>query len=139
MGQSIRDVMTADPVALPLDETIVEAARAMRDRDIGNVIVLDGDQVAGIVTDRDIVVRAVADNRDCTALRLRDVHTPNPLTVDPSTSMEDAVHLMRDNALRRLPVVETGRPVGIVSLGDLAIEREPKSALAGISAAPAND
>jgi signal-transduction protein with cAMP-binding, CBS, and nucleotidyltransferase domain len=139
MAQTIQDVMTAHPMALSSAMSIGDAARAMRERDLGDVIVVD-DQSAlcGIVTDRDIVVRAVADDRNPSEVRLGDICSRDLTTVDASASVKDAVKLMRERALRRLPVVEHGRPVGIVSLGDLAIERDPDSALADISTAPSN-
>jgi CBS domain-containing protein len=139
MAQIISDVMTAHPVALSEATTIGDAAKAMREKDVGDVIVLDDqDSLCGIVTDRDIVVRAVADDRNPREVRLGDICSHELTTVDPSTSVKDAVKLMRERALRRLPVVEGGSPVGIVSLGDLAIERDPVSTLADISAAPSN-
>lgn len=139
MAQTIQEVMTANPISLSATATVGEAAKAMRERDVGDVIVLDeGDSLCGIVTDRDIVVRAVADERPPSEVRLGDICSHEVTTVGPSTSVRDAVRLMRERALRRLPVVEGGKPVGIVSIGDLAIEREPESALADISAAPSN-
>ena len=138
MAQSIRDVMTAHPVALPATSSVIEAARAMRDSDIGGVIVVDNGRVCGIVTDRDITVRGVAEGRDMSHLKLADVCSRVLTTVSPTDSVDDAVRLMREKAVRRLPVVEGGKPVGIVSLGDLAVTRDPQSALGNISAAPAN-
>jgi signal-transduction protein with cAMP-binding, CBS, and nucleotidyltransferase domain len=139
MAQTIQDVMTAHPMALSSAMSIGDAARAMRERDLGDVIVVDDQNaLCGIVTDRDIVVRAVADDRNPSEVRLGDICSRDLTTVDASASVKDAVKLMRERALRRLPVVEHGRPVGIVSLGDLAIERDPDSALADISTAPSN-
>jgi CBS domain-containing protein len=111
----------------------------MRDKDIGDVIVTDGDRIAGIATDRDIVVRAVADGKNPSQTTLRDVATMDPTTVSPTDSVDDAIRIMREKAVRRLPVCENGRPVGIVSLGDLAMERDQKSVLADVSAAPPNN
>jgi CBS domain-containing protein len=138
MSQRLHDVMTPDPVALPGSATVHEAARAMRDQDIGDVIVVENNQVCGIVTDRDIVVRTVAEARNPAATTLADICSHTLTTVAPTDSVEQAVRLMREKAIRRLPVVEDGRPVGIVSLGDLAVERDPDSALGEISAAPPN-
>ena len=139
MAQKIRDVMTANPTALAATTSIADAARAMREKDIGDVIVLDDDKlVCGMVTDRDIVVHAVADDRQPSEVRLGDICSRDLAAVGPDEAVEDAVRTMRENALRRLPVIDNGRPVGIVTLGDLAIERDPESALAGISAAPPN-
>jgi CBS domain-containing protein len=138
MPQRIHDVMTPNPVSLPGTASVHEAARAMRDQDIGDVIVLENNQICGIVTDRDIVVRAVAEMRDPAATTLADICSHALTTVSPDDSIAQAVRLMREKAIRRLPVVEGGRAVGIVSLGDLAIERDPESALGEISAAPPN-
>jgi CBS domain-containing protein len=91
-----------------------------------------------VVTDRDIALRIVAEGRDSAATTLADVCSHSLLTVTPTDSVEEAVRLMRTHAIRRLPVVEDGRAVGIVSLGDLAIERDPDSALGEISSAPPN-
>jgi CBS domain-containing protein len=138
MAEKIRQVMTSDLVTLPMTATVGEAARAMREDDIGDVIVLDAGRVAGIVTDRDIVVRGIAAGRDPGQTRLADICSRELATISPSADVEDAVKMMKDKALRRLPVVENGRPVGVVSLGDLAVERDPNSALGTISAAPPN-
>jgi CBS domain-containing protein len=137
--KKIRDVMTADPVSLPTSASLVDAARAMRESDIGDVIVLDDDaKVCGIVTDRDIVVRALADGREASATTLADICTRDLETLSPEDSASDAVRLMSSKAIRRVPVVEDGKPVGIVSIGDLAIEQDPDSALADISEAKPN-
>ena len=139
MAQSIRDVMTADPVTIADSSSVLEAAQAMRDADIGDVIVLDdGGQVCGIVTDRDIAVRLVAEGRDPSATKLQEICSRDVAAVSPSDSVGDAVKLMRAKAVRRAPVIQGGEVVGIVSIGDLAVSRDPDSALADISAAPPN-
>lgn len=135
--QNIREVMTSNPVCVPGDTTLSDAARQMRDHDIGNVLVVDGDALKGLVTDRDLVVRALADGRGPDT-PLSDVCSPDLVTLQPSDTAEDAIRLMSEHAVRRLPVVDGGRPVGIVSIGDLAVERDPTSTLADISAAPPN-
>ena len=135
MAQTIEEVMTRDPVTLPADSPVRDAAVAMRDADIGDVIVLEeGDRICGIVTDRDIALRVIGEGREPTT-KLGEICTRDISTVSPDTSVGDAVRLMSKEAIRRLPVVEGGRPVGIVSLGDLAMEQDPDSALADISAA----
>src|SRR5919202_4068623 len=136
MAQSIRDVMTTHPITLQATSSVVDAARAMRDADIGDVIVVENDRVCGIITDRDIVVRTLAEARDPATTTLADICSHPLLVVSPTDSVEKAVRLMGTHALRRLPVVEGGQPVGIVSLGDLAVERDPSSALGDISSAP---
>jgi CBS domain-containing protein len=108
----------------------------MRGADIGDVIVIEHNQVCGIVTDRDIVIRAVAEAQDPTTTTLASLCSHALFTVTPTDSIEQAVRLMRTHAIRRVPVVEGGQAVGIVSLGDLAVERDPRSALGEISAAP---
>ena len=138
MAQLVQDVMTPNPVALEATASLVEAALAMRDFDVGAVLVLDNGQVRGIVTDRDIVVRAIAGGNYPATVKLAEICSRELTTLSPTDSVEEAVALMRDKSIRRLPVVEHGHPVGIVSLGDLAIEKDPHSALGNISAAPPN-
>lgn len=135
MPQTLKDVMTRNPIALASSSSVLDAARSMKASDIGDVIVLDNDQVCGIVTDRDITLRVVAEGKDPSSTLLGDCCSQNLITLDPNSSVDEAVKLMRDNAIRRLPVVEEGKPVGIVSLGDLAIQKDPKSVLADISEA----
>ena len=138
MTETIRSVMTSKPVALQAGTTLVDAARAMRDHDVGDVIVLEDDRLRGIVTDRDIVVRAVAEGRDPSQSVLGEVSSGEVVALTPDDPVDRAVDLMREHAVRRLPVVEQGRPVGIVSLGDLAAGRDPNSALGQISNARPN-
>lgn len=138
MPESIRDVMTGAPRALDARATVQEAAQAMFDDDIGDVIVCGGDAICGIVTDRDITVRAVAPGKDPSSTKLGDICSKDLATLAPDDTVDDAVRLMRDKAIRRVPVVEDGKPVGIVSIGDLAIDLDRESALADISKAPAN-
>lgn len=134
--QLVRDVMTTPVIGLAETASLVEAARHMRMSDIGDVLILDGDYVKGIVTDRDIVVRALAADRDPATTQVGEIASRQPVTVTPDQPAADAVQLMRDRALRRLPVCENGHVVGVVSLGNLATARDPESALADISAAP---
>jgi CBS domain-containing protein len=138
MATTVREVMTANLVTYPSTATVAEAAQAMREWDIGDVLVETNGRIAGIVTDRDIVVRAIAEGRAPGAVKLADICSELLVTVSPDDPIEEAVKLMRDNALRRMPVCEGDRAVGIVTLGDLAMERDGASALADISAAPPN-
>ena len=138
MAQTVREVMTTDIVSCPSAASVTDAARHMRDRDIGDVLVVDDGAVRGIVTDRDIVVRCVADANDCTNSRIGDIVSSDLKTITSDAPIAEAAKIMRDNALRRLPVVDDGTAVGIVSLGDLAEAADPKSALGGISAARPN-
>jgi CBS domain-containing protein len=136
MAQQIRELMTLNPVSMPGTASVQEAARAMRDQDIGDVIVIEHNQVCGIITDRDIAVRVVAEAKEPATTTLADICSHSLLTVKSTDSVEEALRLMRLHAVRRLPVVEAGEAVGIVSLGDLAVERDPDSVLGEISAAP---
>ena len=139
MTELVRDVMTADPVSLTRDASATEAARQMRDHDTGAILVVDGDDLAGIVTDRDIIVRAVAEGSSPDDCRIGDICTPDPEVLAPDQPVEEAIRILRDRKVRRVPVVENGTPAGIVSIGDLALLRDRDSALADISAAPANN
>ena len=139
MAQTVSDVMTTDLVTCPTTASIADVARLMRDRDIGDVLVTDDGELRGIVTDRDIVVRCVADGADSSRALLTCASTDDLITVTPDTPIDRAAQIMADRALRRLPVVDHGRAVGIASIGDLAIERDPKSALGQISAQRPNN
>jgi len=137
--QHVEEVMTPDPVTVSASSSVAEAARLMREVDTGAVIVVDADdRVEGILTDRDIAVRAVAEDRDPSRTRVGEIASTDVEALSPRSSIREAVKLMRERSVRRLPVVEEGRPVGIVSIGDLAEDRDPRSALADISKAPAN-
>ncbi|NSC24980.1 CBS domain-containing protein [Streptomyces albus subsp. chlorinus] len=138
MAQLVREVMTAAPVAVGTLTGVGEAAQRMRDEDIGAVLVTERDRLRGLVTDRDLVVRVLAEGRDPDRTTVREVCSPELVTVAPDDEAGHAVDLMRRHALRRLPVVEDGEAVGMVALGDLALERDPGSALGEISASTAN-
>lgn len=135
MADFVREVMTPGVVAVRPDASLVEAAQLMRAQDIGDVLVAGDHGLIGVLTDRDITLRAVADGVDPLTVSAQAVCTPDPLVIGPDDAVSAAVVLMRDNAVRRLPVVEDGRPVGMVSIGDLAEDRDPDSALADISRA----
>lgn len=135
MPQQVHEIMTPRPVTVPPRTPISDAARMMRDMQVGDVLVAEGNSLRGVLTDRDVVVRAVADERSYQTAAA-DICSPASVTCAPSDDVERAVVLMREHALRRLPVVDEDRLVGVVSLGDLAMERDRRSALADISAAP---
>ena len=138
MAQTVADVMTADPMTIEADVEISAAAQQMRDNDVGSIVVQDHGQLLGVVTGRDIVVRLVAAQRELTT-PVGQICTGGEIhAVTPQTPLRDAVQLMRAEAVRRLAVVDGDQVVGIVSLGDLAIERGERSALADISATHPN-
>lgn len=139
MAQTVRDVMTPAPVTLPKTATVTQAAIAMRDEAIGDVLVLRDAGVYGLVTDRDIVVRALAEGADPLKTTLGEICSESLATVSADDDASVAVEVMRLRAIRRIPVLEDDRAVGIVSIGDLAQERDPESVLADISARPPNN
>lgn len=139
MAQLVNEIMTADPVTVRPKTPIAEVARLMREDDIGDVLVVaDGGRLHGLVTDRDLVIRAMAETRDPNSTPVQDVCSTDMITCAPQDNLDEAARLMRDYALRRLPVLADGQLVGTVSLGDLAIEKDRESALADISAAEPN-
>jgi CBS domain-containing protein len=138
MATIVRDVMMTNPLSVDAGASIRQAAEVMRDNDIGDVLVVGDGSLRGIVTDRDIVVRALADGRQPDATPVGDVCSPKLTVVDAQADVDEAADLMGRHAIRRLPVVENDEVVGIVSLGDLARRSDPESALGDISAAPPN-
>jgi CBS domain-containing protein len=135
MAQQVREIMTSAPVSVGTLTAVSEVAHRMRDGDIGAVLVTEDDRLRGLVTDRDLVVRVLAEGKDPGDTTAQDACSPELVTVKPDDEVGRAVRLMREHALRRLPVVEGDQAVGMVALGDLAIERDPSSALGDITAA----
>jgi CBS domain-containing protein len=138
VAETIRDVMTSDPSTVEASATVEEAAKLMAEKDIGNVLVVENGEVQGIVTDRDIVVRVLAKGNGPDA-SVREACSTGLETLSPDDSVEDAIKKMEQADVRRLPVVEDDKPVGIVSIGDLAQDKDSDSALADISAASPNN
>ncbi|MGP3990529.1 CBS domain-containing protein [Streptomyces sp. 3N207] len=132
---TVADVMTPAATTVRPDASLVEAAQLMRAQEIGDVLVVKDGKLLGLLTDRDITLRAVADGVDPLGVNCRSACTPDPVTVTADTGIEAAVELLRAHAVRRLPVLEGGRLAGVVSIGDLAQANEPDSALAHISRA----
>ncbi|WP_338711852.1 CBS domain-containing protein [Streptomyces virginiae] len=138
MTRRVHEVMTRNPVTVERLTSLAEAARVMRDADIGDVLVVEEGRLRGILTDRDLVVRGLAEDRDPAETTVQAICSTEPLTVGPDDQVDEAVDLMRRHALRRLPVqTGSGELVGIVTLGDLEVERDPGSPLASIAAAAA--
>ena len=137
MTQTIRELMTANPLILDAKATVSEAAKQMRERDCGALLVEEGGKLCGIVTDRDIVVRCIADQRDPREEPVKDLCSPALATLEATASVDDAIEVLQARAIRRIPIIEDGTAIGIVSLGDLAAARDPESALGRISTAPA--
>jgi CBS domain-containing protein len=138
MATTVREIMTRDVISLQVDVTLEEAARMMRERDIGDVVVAEDDRLVGLVTDRDIVVRAVAEGMDPTTSTLGSVTSRDLIAVQPDDTAQSAALLMREQAVRRVLVVDEQGLCGILSIGDLATEIDPDSVLGGISGAAPN-
>ncbi|MEV5875335.1 CBS domain-containing protein [Streptomyces sp. NPDC052101] len=139
MTQQVREIMTTDIVTVEPLTSVVDVARLMRRADVGDVLVVDEGHLRGVVTDRDLVVRIMAEGGDPGDRTVVSACSEDLVTVAPDDDVDQVIGLMRERAVRRVPVVEGDRPVGIVSLGDLAIERDPGSALGDISAARPSD
>jgi len=134
--RTAREAMTPNPFTMPASSSVVDAARRMSTSNIGDVIVTEGDRICGILTDRDIVVRAVAKGSNLSKTVLKDVCSRKLVTASPSDDLEQVTKLMRDKAVRRVPVVESGHAIGIISLGDVAVKSHDGSVLEAISEAP---
>ena len=125
---TVREAMTGNPESVDQDATVQEAVRTMRELNVGAVPVVGGGRVAGIVTDRDVTVRVIAENRRPAAVRVQEIASTDVVTVTPDTDMNEASALMARHQVRRLPVVEDGRLVGMLSLGDLSVEGNTQEA-----------
>ena len=131
----MRDIMSPAPVCMAPGESVSAAARAMRQHGIGTVLVLTDGRLSGLVTDRDITVRVLAENRDPRATRIGDISSAELVVLGPDDDVEQATRLVRERAVRRIPVLQGEDPVGVVSVGDLALEKDPASAPSGVSSA----
>lgn len=129
---TVRDVMTKDPEHLGADATARDAVQIMRERNVGSVPVVVGGRLQGIVTDRDIALRVVAEDRLPAEVILSEIATATPLTITPEMDVESAARLMAQHQVRRLPVVDGTDLVGIVSLGDLSVEGDQRVAGAAL-------
>jgi CBS domain-containing protein len=128
VSTKVRDAMTPGVRSVSPTDSLTDAAVAMRDEDVGSLPVVDGDRVVGIVTDRDIVVRGVAERADPQTLKVGDVSSGDLVTVQPDEDLDEALELMARHRVRRLPVVEDGRLVGVVAQADVALEAKEKDA-----------
>ena len=121
MANSVRDAMTEDPRSIGPSTSVVEAAQLMRDEHIGSLPITDGDTLVGVITDRDITTRVVAEAADLATTSVGDVSSQDLISVQPDKELEEALQLMARHQVRRLPVVENGRLVGIVAQADIAL------------------
>jgi len=127
MGTSVQDLMTSNPKTIASDSSVVEAAKIMRDEDVGIVPIVDGDRLVGTITDRDIAIKVVAEGKDIQSTTAGQVASRDLVTVDPQQDLDEALRLMAQHQVRRLPVVEEdGRLVGILAQADVAREATPE-------------
>jgi len=139
MADTIKELMTEDPITLEPKASAREAAERMREADVGAMLVVEGDELKGLLTDRDIVVRAVAEGKDPDDVSVGDICSSSVVSVAAEDSVDDAIKTMREHDIRRVPVLDDEKPVGIVSLGDLAVAQDSDSVLGDISAAEPNN
>jgi CBS domain-containing protein len=126
MATSVRDAMTENPRSIGASASVVEAARLMREEHIGSLPITDDEKLVGMITDRDITTMVVAEAADPETTSVGDVSSRDPISVEPDKDLEEAVQLMARNQVRRLPVVENGRLVGIVAQADIALKENEK-------------
>ncbi len=126
MAKSVRDVMTPGVRTVSPSQSLAEAAEVMKGEDVGSVPVVEEGRLAGIVTDRDIVTRAVAERRDPQTVKVAEVASRELVTVEPEQDLDEALALMARHQVRRLPVVEAGQLVGMLAQADVALEAKEK-------------
>lgn len=123
MGKSIRDAMTSNPRGVEMNTPVADAAQLMKTEDVGSLPVLEGDRLVGMVTDRDIVIRVIAEGNDVQSTTVGEIASRDLVTVDPQQELDEALRLMAQHQVRRLPVVEEdGKLVGILAQADVAQE-----------------
>jgi CBS domain-containing protein len=121
MGKAIKDAMTSNPKTVTSDQTVVDAAKIMKQEDAGVVPIVDGNRLVGVITDRDIAITVVAEAKDPQSTRVTEIASRDLVTVDPQQDLDEALRLMAKHQVRRLPVVEEdGRLVGILAQADVA-------------------
>jgi CBS domain-containing protein len=122
MGKHVREVMTPGPETIQADRPVADAAKLMKEADAGMIPVMDNGNLLGTVTDRDIAIRIVAEGKDPQATLVREIASTDIITIEPDRDLEDALRLMAKHQVRRLPVVEDGRLVGVLAQADVARE-----------------
>ncbi len=136
--RKMRDIMSPDPVCMAPGDSVSAAAQAMKRYGVGTVLVLTDGRLSGLVTDRDITVRVLAEDRDPQTTQIGEICSREPAVLSPDDDVTRAARLVRERAVRRIPVIQDGTPVGVVSIGDLALEKDATSVLSGISSAAPN-
>lgn len=126
MAKSVRDAMTANPLSVGTASPVIAAARLMRDRDVGSLPVVQDERLVGVITDRDITVRVVAESGDPGSITVGDVASREAITAAPEQELDEVLRLMAHHQVRRLPVTEGDRLVGILAQADVAHEADPE-------------
>lgn len=133
----IKNIMTKNIATINPEDTVERAAQMMKEHNVGSIPVCRGEEVVGIITDRDVALRSAAEGQNVHQQKVKDIMTSNPVTGTTEMDIHEAARIMSERQIRRLPVVENNKVVGIVALGDLAVEpnfsNEAKSALSSIS------
>jgi CBS domain-containing protein len=120
MTRKMRDIMSSAPVSMASTETVSAVAKAMKEHGVGTALVLADGRLSGLITDRDITVRVLAENRDPLITLVGEICSSEVAVLSPDDDVEQAERLIRERALRRIPVLQDGIPVGVVSVGDLS-------------------
>jgi CBS domain-containing protein len=140
MARSVRDAMTEDPRSIGASASVVEAARLMREQHIGSLPVKEDDRLVGMITDRDIAARVVAESAAPETTSVGDVYSRDLISIEPDHGLDDALQLMARHQVRRLPVVENGMLVGMVAQADIALkENERTGELVGAISEPSEE
>ena len=125
MAKTVRDAMTTNPCTIDADKDVAYAAKMMKDEDVGVAPVVEGKQLVGVVTDRDIAVKVVAEGKDAQSTKVREIASKDVITIDPQQDLDEALRLMAQHQIRRLPVVEEdGKVVGILAQADVALQSD---------------
>ena len=126
MGKHVKDAMTSEVKTATPSQSLTDAAKLMKQEDVGSVPVVDGDRLVGLLTDRDIVVRGIADGSDPNAVQVGAIASRDVVTVRPDDDLDEALRLMAQHQVRRLPVVDDGHLVGVVATADVALDAKEK-------------
>lgn len=118
----VRDIMTTQVDVAESNSSLVQIAQMMKRDNVGAIPVCQGNKLLGILTDRDIVVRAVAEGKDLTSIKASEIMSGNPVSVEPDADIHEASKIMSEKQIRRLPVIDNGKLVGMLALGDMAVE-----------------
>jgi CBS domain-containing protein len=126
MGKRVKEVMSSEPCAIEAEKPVSYAAKMMKDENVGMAPVVEGDRLVGALTDRDIVTRVVAEGKDPSSVTAREAASTQLVTAEPEQDLDEALKMMASKQVRRLPVVENGRLVGVLAQADVALQANDK-------------